>query len=120
MSLQRIKLNLRQIWKCSCIIGSAVAFVCGAFLSWDILKIFHIYVTGDTFEVYTARAIVLLLIGLVILFISTVYVLCRVKDNSVWKHGTGELFLEYGDLFRIACDSSFPHIVAIVDIRFYV
>lgn len=113
MSLQRIKLNLKQIWKCSCLIGSAVAFVCGAFLSWDILKIFHIPVTGNTFEAYVVRAIVLFIIGLAILSISTIYVLYRVKNNSVWKHGTGELFLEYGDLFRIASDSSFPHIVAI-------
>ncbi|MBR3624007.1 MAG: hypothetical protein IKN43_11760, partial [Selenomonadaceae bacterium] len=92
---------------------SVIAFLCGLFLSWDVVGF-----GDDAFKncgeiVYIFRAFVLLGICFLIVLFSSIYVCGFRKRNKIWKRGSGAIILEYGDIFKLLDDESFQHIVAI-------
>lgn len=110
--ISKSKLNAGKILNVSLGVFSLLVTFGGTFLSWDIFSLGKKDVVDNGIAVYIFR---LLIIGLVFLFVaivSTVYV-CSRKSNKIWKRGSGEIIIEYGNIFRLQDDISSPHIIVI-------
>ena len=93
----KIKLNYKTIFDYSIKFWSAVAFIAGMF-GWEGLPDSLKFINSCV--IY--KIIFLLLVWMLILIIVVVYVCYFLKNNTIWKNGSGEISIEYNDLFKIA------------------